>query len=99
MKKSKYYGLRFDGRRILLGRRPYSGFGVNYFGAFAHNSMKVPEDAGWRDAFATIKTYGIDFIRLPFGGYGPEYMKNRQNPKVFGRLDALVAEAEKFSDL
>jgi hypothetical protein len=98
MKKSKYYGLRFDGRRILLGRRPYSGFGVNYFGAFAHNYMKEPEDAGWRDAFATIKTYGIDFIRLPFGGYGPEYYEeyDLDREKMLSRLDALVAEAEKL---
>lgn len=98
MKNSRYFGLRFDGSRILLGRHPYCGFGVNYFGAFAHNYMKEPEDADWRDAFATIKTYGIDFIRLPFGGYGPEYYEeyDRNPEKILGRLDALVAEAERI---
>ena len=95
----KHYGLHVakNGAVNIAGRR-FAGFGLNYFGAFAHYWHRPADKDGFKDAFAKIKTYGIDYIRLPFCGYGANYYSRwDQDPDgIYGRLDRIVGAAEEL---
>ncbi|MBR4206622.1 MAG: cellulase family glycosylhydrolase [Clostridia bacterium] len=86
-----------EGGEIQLAGKRFCGFGVNYFGAFAHywyaNYYQVP----FVKAFAKLKEYGVDFVRMPFGGYWTDYYKAfaKDPDAVLRYLDRVVEEAEK----
>ena len=85
-----------DGEIQLSGKSIY-GFGVNYFGAFAHYWYEDIGDAPFIEAFAKLKEYGVDYIRMPFGGYWTDYYEafSSDPESVLKYLDKVVEEAEK----
>ena len=58
---------------IRLAGEPFYGFGVNYFGAFAHYWYGDYDSQPFAEAFRKLKEYGVDFVRMPFGGYWTDY--------------------------
>ncbi len=86
-----------DGGEIQLAGKRYCGFGVNYFGAFAHYWYGDYDNVPFVDAFAKLKEYGVDFIRMPFGGYWTDYYEAfvKDPEAVLRYLDRVVEEAEK----
>ena len=94
-----HYGLHVDKRgNVTLSGRRYTGFGLNYFGAFAHYWHRPLDKALFKDAFAKIKTYGIDYIRMPFCGGSANYFSRWDSDPggVYAHLDAVVAAAEEL---
>lgn len=85
-----------DGTITLYGK-PYYGFGVNYFGAFAHYWYQDIGDTAFSDAFKKLKEYGVDYLRLPFCGYWSDYYDafDSDPEGIFAYLDRVVEEAEK----
>ncbi|MBQ3860665.1 MAG: cellulase family glycosylhydrolase [Clostridia bacterium] len=81
---------------ITLAGKPFSGFGVNYFGAFAHYWYGEYDDQPFVEAFRKLKEYGVDFIRMPFGGYWTDYYEafSRDPDGVLSYLDRVVEAAE-----
>ena len=91
-------GLRVeDGGEIRLAGEKFCGFGVNYFGAFAHYWGGDYENQPFTDAFRKLKEYGVDYIRMPFGGYWTDYYDafRRDPEEVLRYLDRIVEEAER----
>ena len=86
-----------DGGEIRLAGKRYCGFGVNYFGAFAHYWDGDYEQTPFVEAFAKLKEYGVDYIRMPFGGYWTDYYAafSKDPEAVLRYLDRVVEEAEK----
>ena len=86
-----------DGGEIRLAGKRFCGFGVNYFGAFAHYWYDDYDHTPFVDAFAKLKAYGVDFIRMPFGGYWTDYYEAfAKDPEAVLRyLDRIVEEAER----
>ena len=86
-----------DGAEIRLAGKRFCGFGVNYFGAFAHYWYDDYDHTPFVDAFAKLKAYGVDFIRMPFGGYWTDYYEAfAKDPEAVLRyLDRIVEEAER----
>ena len=85
-----------EGGEILLAGERFCGFGVNYFGAFAHYWYGDYDDQPFVEAFKKLKEYGVDFIRMPFGGYWTDYYDafERDPEGVLRYLDRIVEEAE-----
>ena len=95
----KHYGLHVaKNGGITLSGRAFKGFGLNYFGAFAHYWHRPLDKALFRDAFAKIKTYGIDYIRMPFCGGSANYFSRwDSDPEwIYSHLDAVVRAAEEL---
>ena len=86
-----------DGGEIRLAGKRFCGFGVNYFGAFAHYWYADYDNTPFVEAFTKLKEYGVDFVRMPFGGYWTDYYEAfAQDPDAVLRyLDRVVEEAEK----
>ena len=86
-----------DGGEIELAGKRFCGFGVNYFGAFAHYWYDDYNHTPFGDAFAKLKEYGVDFIRMPFGGYWTDYYEAfaKDPDAVLRCLDRVVEEAER----
>lgn len=57
---------------ILLAGKPYYAFGVNSF-TLVTRYIEGAGESMYRDQFELLKTYGIPFIRVNFGGYWPDY--------------------------
>ena len=85
-----------EGGEIRLAGEKFCGFGVNYFGAFAHYWYGDYDDQPFAEAFKKLKEYGVDFIRMPFGGYWTDYYEafERDPDGVLRYLDRIVEEAE-----
>ena len=81
---------------IRLAGEPFYGFGVNYFGAFAHYWYGDYDSQPFADAFRKLKEYGVDFVRMPFGGYWTDYYEalERDPEKVLRYLDRVAEAAE-----
>ena len=82
---------------LRLAGEKFYGFGVNYFGAFAHYWDGDYENQPFADAFRKLKEYGVDFVRMPFGGYWTDYYEafERDPDEVLRYLDRIVEEAER----
>lgn len=85
-----------DGGEIRLAGERFCGFGVNYFGAFAHYWYADFDDQPFAEAFRKLKDYGVDFVRMPFGGYWTDYYEafDRDPDEVLRYLDRVVEAAE-----
>ena len=85
-----------DGGEIRLAGERFCGFGVNYFGAFAHYWYADFDDQPFTEAFRKLKDYGVDFVRMPFGGYWTDYYEafDRDPDEVLRYLDRVVEAAE-----
>ena len=85
-----------EGGEIRLAGEKFCGFGVNYFGAFAHYWYGDYDDQPFVEAFRKLREYGVDFIRMPFGGYWTDYYEafERDPEEVLRYLDRIVEEAE-----
>ena len=85
-----------EGGEIRLAGEKFCGFGVNYFGAFAHYWYGDYDDQPFVEAFRKLREYGVDFIRMPFGGYWSDYYESfeRDPEEVLRYLDRIVEEAE-----
>jgi len=81
---------------LRLDNRPFTGIGVNYYGAFERvldNANDTSYDAG----FAALGRWGVPFARLDASGYWPSkanlFFTHRS--EYFRRLDGVVASAER----
>lgn len=85
-----------EGGEIRLAGKPFYGFGVNYFGAFAHYWYGDYDDQPFAGAFRKLKEYGVDFVRMPFGGYWTDYYEafERDPERVLRYLDRVAEAAE-----
>jgi hypothetical protein len=86
--------VREDGTVIKDGR-PFYGAGVNYFSLFCGH-LDHPQDPSFREGLATLKRYGIPFVRFNAGGFYPsDYRLYQQDPQRYWQLmDDVVRAAE-----
>ena len=93
----KHYGLHVeaDGTMTLEGKAFY-GFGLNYFGAFAHSYYDEGETPAYVAAFAAIREHNIPFVRLPLCGYYPDYYERfDEDPEpLFACMKSILDTAE-----
>ena len=88
--------VREDGTVIKDGR-PFYGAGVNYFSLFCWY-LEHPQDQSFREGLATLKRYGIPFVRFNAGGFYPsDYQLYKQDPRRYWQLmDDVVRAAEEY---
>ncbi|MBQ7444730.1 MAG: cellulase family glycosylhydrolase [Clostridia bacterium] len=93
------YGLHVeaDGTVTLRGK-PFYGFGVNYFAAFARyveSDSQVTEE--FEAGLAGLASYNIPFIRMPLSGYSASYydLYDEDPERVFSYMKAVLDECEK----
>lgn len=88
------YGLHVetDGTVTLEGQ-PFYGFGLNYFGAFAHSY--ADDSSAYEAAFAAIGARNIPFVRLPLCGYYPDFYESfDENPEaMLEKMQAVLDSA------
>lgn len=80
---------------LLLEGKPFRGYGVNYFNAFARN-LSDPSDTTYDRGFKILRSHNIPFARFMACGYWPSEMQLYQTNRAeyFSRLDAFVRSAE-----
>jgi hypothetical protein len=80
---------------LRLDNRPFTGIGVNYYGAF-YRVLENANDTSYDAGFAALGRWGVPFARLDFSAYWPVnanfFFTNRT--EYFRRLDGVVASAE-----
>lgn len=88
------YGLHVepDGTITLEGK-PFWGFGLNYFGAFCHYEGGSLSFEDMKNAFPVIAEHNIPFVRLPLGGFYPDYYdRYEQDP------ESIIAKMQEVLD-
>ena len=99
MKNSEQRGLHVeqDGSITLEGK-PFYGFGVNYYGAYARyaEAEGQPEEQ-FKAGIAGLASYNIPFIRMPLCAYYPSYYEMYDNDpeKLFSYMKKVLDECEK----
>ena len=85
------------GGALTLAGKPFRGFGVNYFGAFAHTWQSDAAQPPYEEAFGRLREYGVDLIRMPFCGYWTDYYEafERDPETMLRRLDRVVEAAQR----
>lgn len=88
--------LRVVGGKLVHGKRPFQGIGVNYYDAF-NRALVDGNDTSCAEGFDGLASKGIPFARLDVSGYWPLYLRlYRDNPEeYFARLDKVVEMAGK----
>lgn len=62
---------------IVKDGKPFKGLGLNYYGAFVRSYENGTKD--YEEAFKTIASYNIPFIRMPLCGYSATYYEDFDN--------------------
>ena len=93
------YGLHVeeDGTITLEGK-PFYGYGVNYFGAFArYVESEGQSTKEYEEGLSGLASYNIPFIRIPLCGYYPSYydLYDSDPERVFDYLDKVLSECRK----
>ncbi len=88
------YGLHVESDgTITLEGKPFWGFGLNYFGAFCHYEGGSLSYDDMKGAFPQIAAHNIPFVRLPLGGFYPDYYD-----RFYADPEAALAKMEQVLD-
>ena len=95
------YGLHVDENgTILLEGKPFYGFGINYFGAFAHYEDGSLSLEAVDAAFESIASHNIPLVRLPLDGYYANYYDRwddeAQRAAILTKMHEVMDIAEKY---
>lgn len=83
--------------KLYLGKKPFSGYGVNSFSAVTHY-IDANSSATYEQQFILLKKYDIPFVRVNFGGYWPEYYWrfDKDPDAMLEKMHHVVDCAEKY---
>ena len=91
-------GVSVSGNGFVKNGRPFSGIGVNHWGAFINEVSSLGIPSNYRTDLPTIKnTYGLPFIRVSVGMYSrPTWYNNwyLTQSTYLAKLDDFVAKCE-----